>query len=230
MDIPLPEERALRGSRPRNCSADKLAAMTAWYLAAKRRGRSLLCSPLRTCTGQNPTSLDLMRGLAERGAQAPLLIHCHHAARVPSAMELALSPHSVISLSPLDRAEVAQMVGELAARHALSQEVVEGVSERTGGVPRCSSRRSLAFCSSEEAARSAAYRRSDPADAAAIARGAALDQLGEAREVAQIGAVLGRDFTYALLRALGGIDVRPPVPPSIDSLTRTLLIAQGHRP
>jgi hypothetical protein len=27
------------------------------------------------------------------------------------------------------------MVGELAQRHALSQEVVEAVSERTGGVP-----------------------------------------------------------------------------------------------
>ena len=27
------------------------------------------------------------------------------------------------------------MVGEIAARHALSKEVIEGVSERTGGVP-----------------------------------------------------------------------------------------------
>ena len=33
---------------------------------------------------------------------------------------------------------------------------------------------------------------------------ARLDRLGPAREVAQIGAVLGRDFTYALLRAVGG--------------------------
>ena len=30
---------------------------------------------------------------------------------------------------------------------------------------------------------------------------ARLDRLGKAREVAQIGAVLGRDFTYSLLRA-----------------------------
>ena len=30
---------------------------------------------------------------------------------------------------------------------------------------------------------------------------ARLDRLGEAREVAQIGAVLGRDFSYRLLRA-----------------------------
>jgi hypothetical protein len=35
---------------------------------------------------------------------------------------------------------------------------------------------------------------------------ARLDRLGKAREVAQIGAVLGRDFTYSLLRAVGGVD------------------------
>jgi hypothetical protein len=45
------------------------------------------------------------------------------------------SHHSVVALSPLDRATFAQMIGELGARHALSEEVVEGVSERTGGAP-----------------------------------------------------------------------------------------------
>jgi hypothetical protein len=29
------------------------------------------------------------------------------------------------------------MVGELAAQHALPKEVVDGVTERTGGVPLC---------------------------------------------------------------------------------------------
>jgi hypothetical protein len=45
------------------------------------------------------------------------------------------SHHSVISLSPLARAEVEQMIGELAQRHALSKEVIDSVGERTGGVP-----------------------------------------------------------------------------------------------
>src|SRR5208283_2129776 len=38
-------------------------------------------------------------------------------------------------LSPLDRAGVARMVGEISASHAFSKEVIEGVNERTGGVP-----------------------------------------------------------------------------------------------
>ncbi len=52
--------------------------------------------------------------------------------RAPWAMR---SHHSVIALAPLDRAQVRRMVGEIASRHALSDEMIDGVSERTGGVP-----------------------------------------------------------------------------------------------
>ena len=87
------------------------------------------------------------------------------------------------------------MVGELAARHALSMEVIDGVSERTGGVP--------LFV--EEVTR-LLLERGVEGGAQAIpptlqqSLAARLDRLGEAREVAQIGAVLGREFSYALLQ------------------------------
>jgi hypothetical protein len=56
---------------------------------------------------------------------------------------------------------------------------------------------------------------------------ARLDTLGDAREVAQIGAVLGRDFTYALLRAVGGID-DPALQSALDRLADAdLLISEG---
>jgi hypothetical protein len=38
---------------------------------------------------------------------------------------------------------------------------------------------------------------------------ARLDRLGPAREVAQIGAVIGRDFSYPLLRAVAGMEDAP---------------------
>ena len=114
------------------------------------------------------------------------------------------------------------MVGELAARHALSQEVVEGVSERTGGVP--------LFV--EEVTRLLLERGEDgglqaipPTLQQSLA--ARLDRLGEAREVAQIGAVLGRDFTYALLRAVGGVD-EPALQSALDRLADAdLLVSEG---
>ena len=59
---------------------------------------------------------------------------------------------------------------------------------------------------------------------------ARLDRLGEAREVAQIGAVLGRDFTYALLSAVGGVD-DPALQSALDRLAGAdLLIAEGAGP
>jgi predicted ATPase len=82
------------------------------------------------------------------------------------------------------------MVGELASRHALSREVVEGVSERTGGVP--------LFI--EEVTR-LLLERGVEGGAQAIpptlqqSLAARLDRLGSAREIAQIGAVLGRSFS-----------------------------------
>ena len=83
------------------------------------------------------------------------------------------------------------MVAELASRHALSTEVIKGVSERAGGVP--------LFV--EEVTR-LLLERGEQGGAQAIpptlrqSLAARLDRLGSAREVAQIGAVLGRSFSY----------------------------------
>ena len=72
--------------------------------------------------------------LSQRGAQAPLLIVAttRPEFRPPWAMR---SHHGVVSLAPLDRAQVRRMVGEIASQHALSDEMIDGVGERTGGVP-----------------------------------------------------------------------------------------------
>ena len=55
---------------------------------------------------------------------------------------------------------------------------------------------------------------------------ARLDRLGDAREVAQIGAVLGRDFSYALLRAVGGVD-NSALQSSLDRGHRQIALGLG---
>ena len=69
----------------------------------------------------DPTTLDLIRGIAERGALAPLLllITARPEFRPPWGMR---SHHTTISLAPLDRLQVREMVAELSARHALSSQ------------------------------------------------------------------------------------------------------------
>ena len=197
VDVLLPEDRAAKLA-PEELRRRQLAAMTAWTLASARTQAVVLA--FEDLHWADPTSLDLMRTLAERGAQAPLLIVATTRPEFRPPWS-GRSHHSVLSLSPLDGVQVAKMVSELSARHALPRDVVEGVSERTGGVP--------LFV--EEVTR-LLLERGEQGGAQSIpptlqqSLAARLDRLGSARETAQIGAVLGRGFSYALLQSVAGLD------------------------
>jgi predicted ATPase len=117
---------------PEELRRRQLAALTAWVLAGARAQALVLA--VEDAHWADPTTLDLLRGIAERGALAPLfvLMAARPEFRPPWGMR---SHHSLVVLAPLDRDQVRHMVGELAARHALPKEVVEGVTARTGGVP-----------------------------------------------------------------------------------------------
>jgi class 3 adenylate cyclase/tetratricopeptide (TPR) repeat protein len=219
VDIPLPPGRAAN-LPPEELRRRQLAAVIAWFLAGARTQPAALA--FEDLHWLDPTTLDLMQALAERGAQAPLLILATTRPEFRPPWSLR-SHHSVISLSPLDRADVAEMVGELSVRHALSREMVEGVSERTGGVPLFVEEVTRLLL--ERGGEAGGLQTIPPTLQQSLA--ARLDRLGEAREVAQIGAVLGRDFTYAQLRAVGGVD-DPALQSALDRLAGAdLLIAEG---
>jgi class 3 adenylate cyclase/predicted ATPase len=218
VDIPLPEEHAAKLA-PEALRRRQLAALTTWILSGARSQPIVLA--FEDLHWADPTSLDLMQALADRGRTAPLFIiaTARPEFRLPWSLR---SHHSVISLSPLDRTDVARMVGELAARHALSKEVVEGVSERTGGVPLFVEEVARLLLERGEAG---GLQTIPPTLQQSLA--ARLDRLGEAREVAQIGAVLGRDFTYAQLQAVGEVD-DAALQLALDRLADAdLLIADG---
>jgi class 3 adenylate cyclase/predicted ATPase len=221
VDVPLPEGRVAKLA-PEELRRRQLAAMTAWVLASARMQAVVLA--FEDLHWADPTSLDLMRALADRGAQASLLIIAttRPEFRPPWSVR---SHHSVISLSPLDHVQITKMVSELSAHHALPRDIVEGVSERTGGVP--------LFV--EEVTR-LLLERGDQGGAQAIpptlqqSLAARLDRLGPAREVAQVGAVLGRDFVYALLRDVAEID-EPALQASLERLADAdLLFVEGAPP
>ena len=117
VDVPLLEERAAKFS-PEELRRRQLAAMTEWVLAGSRSQPVALA--FEDLHWADPTTLDLLRALAERGGQAPLFIVATTRPEFHPPWSLR-SHHSVISLAPLDRADVARMVGELASRHALSR-------------------------------------------------------------------------------------------------------------
>ena len=71
LDIPLPQERA-PALTPEESRRRQLAALTAWVMAGARVQPVVLA--LEDVHWADPTTLDLLRGIAERGALAPLFI------------------------------------------------------------------------------------------------------------------------------------------------------------
>jgi predicted ATPase len=222
LDIPLPPERA-PSLAPEELWRRQLAALTNWVIAgAKAQPLVLAFEDLHWA---DPTTLDVLRGIAERGALAPLLVVATSRPefRPPWGMR---SHHGTISLAPLDRGQVQQMVADLSARHALPRDVVEDVASRTGGVP--------LFV--EEVTRLLLERGEGGGGIEAIpatlqqSLTARLDRLGPAREVAQVGSVIGRGFSYGLLRDVTGME-DTPLQAALERLAEAdIVLVQGLPP
>jgi predicted ATPase len=196
LDIPISAEHATT-LPPEELRRRQLAALTNWVMAGARVQPVVLA--LEDLHWADPTTLDVLRGIAERGALAPLfvLITARPEFRPPWGMR---SHHGTISLVPLDRQQVRHMVGEISARHALPKDVVDGVTERTGGVPLFVEEVTRLLL---ERGEQGGIQTIPPTLQQSLT--ARLDRLGPAREVAQIGAVIGRGFSYGLLHDVAGI-------------------------
>jgi predicted ATPase len=220
-DILVPPQR-LPGGSPDEFRRKQLAAIASWALASARVQPIVLA--FEDLQWADPSSIELMQALSECCAQAPLLILATARPEFRPPWSLR-SHHSVISLAPLDAAQVQRMVAELASRHALSKEVIEGVSERSGGVPLFVEEvtRLILECGEQWGAHAI-----PPTLQQSLA--ARLDRLGAAREAAQIGGVLGRDFAYELLRKVAETD-EPPLREALERLADAdVLIVEGVPP
>jgi class 3 adenylate cyclase/predicted ATPase len=221
MDIPLPKER-MPSLAPDELRRRQLGALITMLIASARSQPMVLA--LEDLHWADPTTLDLLRSIAQSGALSPLfvLVSSRPEARPPWATR----PHyGSISLAPLDRDQVRHMVGNVAALHALPNEFIDGVTERTGGVP--------LFI--EEVTR-LLLDRGEQGDIHSIpptlqqSLTARLDRLGAAREVAQIGAVIGRDFTYWLVRTVTGMEEAPLQIALYRLAEADILLARGLPP
>ena len=228
LDIPVPEARAPKLA-PEELRRRQLAAVAAWILASARAQPLVLA--FEDLHWADPTTLDLMKTLVDRGAAAPAFIVAttRPEFRAPWATR---SHHGVASLVPLDRAEIRKMVGTIAERHALSNEVMDGVTDRTGGVPLFVEEVTRLLL--EGGAQGGAQAIPPTLQQSLAAR---LDRLGEAREVAQIGAVLGREFSYGLLASVAAVADRggglseAALQAALEKLAEAdLLFVEGHAP
>src|SRR5215469_5447442 len=171
-----------------------LANLAAWLLNAARLQPVVIV--LEDLQWVDPSTLELMQTLVEQAATSPLLLL--YTARPEFRAPWPMRAHHVqITLNRLSERHTREMIAGVAASTALAKEVIDAVVKRTDGVPLFAEEltRLMLGGDAESAAREIPVTLQD-------SLAARLDRLGPVKEVAQFGAVLGREFSYEVLHAV----------------------------
>jgi class 3 adenylate cyclase/predicted ATPase len=172
-----------------------LATLVRWLFAAT--SLQPLVAVLEDLHWVDPSTLELQSLLVDQAATAPVLLVYTTRPEFRAFWPLR-SHHTHLTLKRLGRGQVREMVSAVAASTALPAQVLDAVIARTDGVPLFVEELTKAMV---ETTQGGAAAREVPATLqdSLMAR---LDRLGAVKEVAQIGAVIGREFPYSLLHAI----------------------------
>jgi class 3 adenylate cyclase/tetratricopeptide (TPR) repeat protein len=195
LNLPLPAEYPASTLSPEQQRRRLLATLVEWVSGAART------QPLVIATEDlhwaDPSTLELIQLLVEQGATAPLLL-------LYTARPEFRSPwpprqhHTQITLNRLGTRDIRTMVAQVTASTALSDNTIATVVERTGGVPLFVEELTRSLLEGGSAGQPGHEIPATLHDSL-MAR---LDRLGAAKEVAQVAAVIGREFSYELLYAV----------------------------
>ncbi len=211
LSLPLPENRypalTLLPPQQRQQTQDVLVA---WMLEeAERQPVLVVWEDLHWA---DPSTLEILGLLIDQVPTVSMLqVLVFRPVFVPLwQMQSHMTP---LTLNRLERPQVKAMIRRLAGGKALPAEVVEHIVAKTDGVPLYVEELTKMLLESaflqEEAEQ---YTLTAPLDEAAIPATlqdslmARLDRLPSVREVAQLGAVLGREFAYEMLQALCAVE------------------------
>ncbi len=182
----------------------------------------------------DPSSRELLDRVIEQVARWPVLLLAMF--RPEFQPPWVGHPHvTMLTLSRLDKHDTAAIVANVAGKSALPPEVVEEITERTDGVPLFVEELTKAVLESRAQDAAALSPVSHPTlyipqtlHASLMAR---LDRLGPAaKEVAQIGAAMGREFEFRLLALVTDLS-EPQLREALDRLANAgLLFVRGAPP
>jgi class 3 adenylate cyclase/predicted ATPase len=183
----------------------------------------------------DPTSLEALGRAVERIAGLRvLLIVTHRPEFVPPWIG---QPHvTALTINRLAQRDIVAMIDRVVGDKVLLASVRRDIMERTDGIPLFVEEMTKAVLEADNESAALRTAAAVPSPVLAVPASlhaslmARLDRLGPAREVAQIGAVIGREFSHALLAAV----VRKPeaeLDAALDRLVAAgLLFRQGVPP
>ncbi len=160
----------------------------------------------------DPTTLEVLDLLIDRVRAVPLLIVLTHRPEFDSRW--SRHDHVVsLNLSKLSRAQSGALVSRLAWGKALPPDLLEQILAKTDGVPLFVEELTKSILESNELREEAdRYVHSGAAHAVTVPATlrdsllARLDRLGPVKEIARIGAAIGREFSYEIVSGVASMD------------------------
>ena len=234
LSVPLPAERyAPLTVTPQHQKQQTLDALVAWLVAEAERQPVLVA--WEDLHWADPTTLELLGLVIEQAPTVPMLHVLTYRPEFspPWPQRSHITP---LVLNRLERPQVEALIAQRAGGKTLPAEVVQYIVAKTDGVPLYVEELTKMLLASpllrEEADQ---YVLTGPLRTVAIpdtlqdALMARLDQLKRAKEVAQLGAVLGREFAYELLQAIAPQD-EDTLQAGLAQLVGAELLYQRGRP
>jgi class 3 adenylate cyclase/tetratricopeptide (TPR) repeat protein len=232
--VPLPEGSypALTLS-PQQQRQQTLDALVAWLLAEAERQPVL--AVYEDLHWADPSTLELLGALLAQVPTVPMrTVGTYRPTFVPPWPSRAhLTP---MTLNRLERPQVEALITHLARGKALPAEVVAHIVAKTDGVPLFIEELTKMLLESDLLREDTQHHMlTGPLTAITIPATlqdslmARLDRLGAARDVAQLGAVVGREFAYGVLQALAPLD-EATLQARLAQLVEAELLYQRGRP
>jgi class 3 adenylate cyclase len=209
-----------------------LEALTAQLEALSRSGPVLMI--FEDVHWVDPSSLEVLGRTVDRLKTLPVLLTITYRPEFDPPW-IGRPYVTALNLNRLGEREIAAIIDRVAGNKALLESTRQDIIKRTDGIPLFVEEMTKAVLEAEgEAAASAVATIPSPCigvpaslHASLMAR---LDRLGPAKEVTQIGAAIGREFSYPLLAAVVGRPERE-VQSSLDRVVAAgLLFQQGLPP
>jgi class 3 adenylate cyclase len=195
LGLPAPTTYAPLSLAPDQRRSRLLAAMAGWVFSATRSQPLVIV--VEDLQWVDPSTMELIQTLVEQGATAPLMLLCTARPEFRAPWN-ARAHHAQITLNRLNSRQTRQLVASVTSQTGLAAEVVEAVIKRTDGVPLFAEELTRLMMEGHHR-RSGAHAIPETLLDSLTAR---LDRLGPAKEVAQLASVIGREFSYDLLRAV----------------------------
>jgi tetratricopeptide (TPR) repeat protein len=194
LGLPPPADAPVLTFAPEQKRACLVEDLALWGVNLSRETPTILV--LEDLHWADPSSLDVIAALVGATSGASLLLIA--SARLEFAPAWKSFSHQVqLSLSRLDATQTRRLVSGMGYGE-IGADVIGEIVNRSDGVP----------LFAEELARLMVDHPEARKDIPATLQGslaARLDRLGEAREIARLGAVFGREFNYAHIRGLADI-------------------------